>query len=55
MTTGASRASNARGSLVTGQVAAGRNRALAHDTIVTAMTQLRRWGPAGEILGDQSD
>jgi len=41
--------------LVTGQVAAGRNRALAHDTIVTAMTQLRRWGPAGEILGDQSD
>ena len=39
--------------LVTGQVEAGRNRQLAHDMIVTAMTQLRRWGPDGEILGDQ--
>jgi hypothetical protein len=41
--------------LVTGQVEAGRNRALAHDTIVTAMTQLRRWGPDGVIFGDQPE
>ena len=58
-TTGSSRSAKATGSawaagrrpsttvrryLVTGQVDAGRNRQLAHDTIVTAMTQLRRWG-----------
>lgn len=41
--------------LVTGQVSAGRNRALAHDAIVTAMTQLRRWGPDGDIFGDLPD
>ena len=41
--------------LVTGQVDAGRNRALTHDAIVTAMTQLRRWGPDGLILGDLPD
>jgi hypothetical protein len=41
--------------LVTGQVDAGRNRQLAHDMIVTAMTQLRRWGTGGEILGDQPE
>lgn len=41
--------------LVTGQVDAGRNRRLAHDLIVTAMTQLRRWGPDGKILGDQPE
>lgn len=39
--------------LVTGQIEAGRNRALAHDAIVTAMTQLKRWGPDGDIFGDQ--
>jgi len=39
--------------LVTGQIDAGRNRALAHDAIVTAMTQIRRWGADGVILGDQ--
>lgn len=38
--------------LVSGQVDAGRNRKLAHDAIVTAMTQIRRWGTNGEILGD---
>ena len=38
--------------LVTGQVDAGRNRALVHDAIVTAMTQLNRWGPDGDIFGD---
>jgi hypothetical protein len=41
--------------LVTGQVDAGRNRKLAHDMIVTAMTQLRRWGADGVILGDQPE
>ena len=41
--------------LVTGQVDAGRNRALAHDAIVTAMTQLKRWGPDGDIFGDLPD
>ena len=41
--------------LVTGQVHAGRNRQLAHDLIVTAMTQLSRWGPGGLILGDQPE
>lgn len=41
--------------LVTGQVEAGRQRQLAHDTIVTAMTQLRRWGAGTEIFGDQPE
>jgi len=41
--------------LVTGQVDAGRNRQLAHDAIVTAMTQLKRWGPDGDIFGDLPD
>jgi hypothetical protein len=41
--------------LVTGQVEAGRQRQLAHDTIVTAMTQLRRWGSGVEIFGDQPE
>jgi hypothetical protein len=41
--------------LVTGQVEAGRNRALAHDAIVTAMTQLRRWGHGGQVLADQPE
>ena len=41
--------------LVTGQVEAGRNRQLAHDLIVTAMTQIRRFGTEGVILGDQPE
>ena len=41
--------------LVTGQVEAGRNRALAHDAIVTAMTQINRWGPDADIFGDLPD
>jgi hypothetical protein len=41
--------------LVTGQVEAGRNRQLAHDLIVTAMTQIRRFGNEGVILGDQPE
>ena len=38
--------------LVTGQVEAGRGRALAHDAIVTAMTQISRWGANGALIGD---
>ncbi len=41
--------------LVTGQVEAGRGRALAHDAIVNAMTQISRWGPNGVIFGDQPE
>ena len=41
--------------LVTGQVEAGRGRALAHDAIVNAMTQIRRWGTSGEVFGDQPE
>jgi hypothetical protein len=40
--------------LVTGVVDAGRSRAARHDTIVTAMAQLARWGPAGvPAIGDE--
>ena len=39
--------------LVTGAVSGGRNRAFEHNALVTAMTQLGRWGPNGVILGDQ--
>lgn len=41
--------------LVTGQVDAGRGRALAHDAIVNAMTQIGRWGPDGAVFGDQPE
>ena len=41
--------------LVTGVVAAGRSRAARHDAIVTAMTQLARWGPEAAVLGDQPE
>lgn len=41
--------------LVTGQVDAGRNRRLAHDAIVNAMTQISRWGTTGMIFGDQPE
>ncbi len=41
--------------LVTGQVDGGRQRQIAHDAIVTAMTQLKRWGGGGEIFGDQPE
>ena len=41
--------------LVTGQVDAGRNRKLAHDMIVTAMTQINRFGANATIFGDQPE
>ena len=54
-TAGPPRSTTVRRYLVTGQIDAGRNRALAHDAIVTAMTQLNRWGPDADIMGDLPD
>lgn len=39
--------------LVTGALDGGRRRAYAHSSIVTAMSQLKRWGPDADIFGDQ--
>jgi len=41
--------------LVTGAVDAGRTRSVTHDAIVTAMSQLSRFGPSAEILGDDPE
>jgi hypothetical protein len=42
--------------LVTGVVDAGRQRTMRHDTVVTAMAQLARWGPTSvPAVGDQPD
>jgi hypothetical protein len=41
--------------LVTGQVEGGRQRQMEHDALVTAMTQLRRFGPDADIFGDQPE
>jgi len=42
--------------LVTGVFDAGRRRAIQHDAVVTAMSQLSRWGAgASSIVGDQAD
>ncbi len=41
--------------LVTGVVDAGRHRLAQHDSIVTAMTQIQRWGRDPQILGDQGE
>lgn len=41
--------------LVTGVMDGGRRRAYAHSAIVTAMSQLKRWGPDAEIFGDQEE
>lgn len=41
--------------LVTGVVEGGRRRAFEHNTIVTAMTQLARFGHGATILGDQPE
>ncbi|MBA2720786.1 MAG: hypothetical protein H0U52_16330 [Chloroflexi bacterium] len=41
--------------LVTGAIDGGRNRSFQHSTIVTAMSQLRRWGPEADIFGDQEE
>lgn len=39
--------------LVTGVVDAGRNRLALHNAIVTAMTQVQRWGRDASVAGDQ--
>ncbi len=39
--------------LVTGVVDAGRNRLALHNAIVTAMTQVQRWGRDPSVAGDQ--
>jgi hypothetical protein len=41
--------------LVTGAVEAGRRRTFEHNAIVTAMTQLRKWGRDASIMGDQPE
>ncbi len=41
--------------LVTGVVDAGRNRLAQHNAIVTAMTQIQRWGRDPDIFGDQAE
>lgn len=41
--------------LVTGALDGGRGRQFEHDLIVTAMTQLARFGPDAQILGDQPE
>jgi hypothetical protein len=41
--------------LVTGIVDAGRNRLALHNAIVIAMTQVQRWGPGAQVMGDQEE
>ena len=41
--------------LVTGVVEAGRRRTFEHNMIVTAMTQIRRFGTDADIMGDQPE
>lgn len=41
--------------LVTGVLDAGRNRLVQHNAIVTAMTQIQRWGRDPDIFGDQEE
>ena len=41
--------------LVTGVVDAGRNRLALHNSIVTAMTQVQRWGAGAQVMGDQAE
>ena len=41
--------------LVTGAFDGGRRREYQHSAIVTAMSQLKRWGPDMELFGDQAE
>jgi hypothetical protein len=41
--------------LVTGTIDGGRRRSYQHSAIVTAMSQIKRWGPDAEIFGDQAE
>lgn len=41
--------------LVTGAIDGGRRRSYQHSAIVTAMSQIKRWGPEADIFGDQEE
>jgi hypothetical protein len=41
--------------LVTGAIDGGRRRSYQHSIVVTAMSQIKRWGPDAEIFGDQAE
>jgi hypothetical protein len=41
--------------LVTGNLDGGRRRSFEHNAIVTAMTQLKRWGVGASLFGDQPE
>jgi hypothetical protein len=41
--------------LVTGAIDGGRRRDYQHSAIVTAMSQLKRWGPGADLFGDQAE
>jgi hypothetical protein len=41
--------------LVTGAIDGGRRRSYQHSAIVTAMSQIKRWGPDAEVFGDQEE
>jgi hypothetical protein len=41
--------------LVTGAIDGGRRRSYQHSSIVTAMSQIKRWGADAEIFGDQAE
>ena len=41
--------------LVTGAFEGGRRREYEHNAIVTAMSQLKRWGPEADLFGDQQE
>jgi hypothetical protein len=41
--------------LVTGVIDGGRRRDYQHSAIVTAMSQLKRWGPGADLFGDQAE
>ena len=39
--------------LVTGQISAGRGRTIQHNAVLTAMSQIVRWGKNPDVFGDQ--
>jgi hypothetical protein len=40
---------------VTGMIDGGWKRSYQHSAVVTAMSQLKRWGPDADIFGDQEE
>jgi len=41
--------------LVTGQIEAGRGRTIQHNAVLTAMSQIKRWGREPDVFGDQPE